>query len=159
MQHKHRWSYSLEIKHINLEKLSGGWRSFENPRQSIERWATSVAIINARDQTESQLPKVERQSERKHCTCQLITGASVWQQSCLQDGRQLPCSQGKYLALLLYSQDSLCCKRTQTRGCQELPVPLPAKSFNRGFNLLNETDIDLGRVVRFESRRCVDSNN
>ncbi len=68
-------------------------------------------------------------------------------------------SQGKYLALLLYSQDSLYCKPTHRQSCQELPVPLPTKSFNRRFNLLNETDIDLGRVLWFGSSRWVDSNH
>lgn len=73
-------------------------------------------------------------------------------------GWQFPCSRGKYLALLLYSQASLYCKPTHGRNCQELPVPLPSKSFNRGFNLLNESDIDSGRAVRFESSGWVDSN-
>lgn len=69
----------------------------------------------------------------------------MWQQSCLQDGRRLPCSQGKYLGLLLDSQDSLFCSRTHRGSRQELPVPLHTKSSNRGFNLLNATDIDLER--------------
>lgn len=92
----------------------------------------SVSLMSKETKLESQPLKLEWQSECKHCTCQLITGASVRQQSCLRDGRQLPCSQGKYLALLLYSQDSLYCKPTHRRSCQELPLPLRPKSFNRG---------------------------
>lgn len=127
------------------------WRSqsfviaFKNGWHSIERWAIWACIINVKiDLTRSQTLRLEWQSECKHCTCQLITGPSVWQQSCLEDGQQLLPSQGKYLALLLYSQDSLYRRAAQRRICQEVPFPLPTKSFNRGLNLLNQTAIDLG---------------
>lgn len=118
----------------------------ENTWQSIGRWADVVDIINVTGD------KLEWQCECKHCTRQLITEASVWEHSCLQDGRQLPRSWGKYLALLPCSQDSLCCEPVHSRSCQELLVPLPTKAFNRGFDFLNETNIDFGGGVQRRGR-------
>lgn len=89
--------------------------------------------------------KVEWQSVCKHCTCQLITGASARQQSCCQDGRRV-------LGAGVNTSAFCCIPRihyTARRSCQELPVPLSAKSFNKGLNLSNQTDIDCVRPPRF----------
>lgn len=118
--------------------------SFMNVWQSVERWAPASLMsketklrVNPSDLSGNWSVNVAPVSSlpAPHCGSRSV---------CRMDR-----SQGKYLALLLYSPDSLYWKATYRRICQELSVPLPTKSFNRGLNVSNQTDIDFGRVVKF----------